>query len=165
MIALFGAGQVADQQRSRNNPLGIVGVLAMMVLAPLAASLVQLAISRSREYGADRGGAEICGNPLWLADALEKLHRGSEAIDNPAAESNPATAHMFIVNPLHAHARDKLFSTHPSMANRVSRLRAMAPDSGNNGGVSDTWVGGPWADQGPDRARLGTRRRSGPWES
>jgi heat shock protein HtpX len=111
---------------NRDNPLGFVGVLATMILAPLAALLVQTAISRSREYEADRGGAEICGQPLWLASALAKLQRGAAAIDNNAAEHNPATAHMFIVNPLHAHSVDSLFSTHPPMAERIARLEAMA---------------------------------------
>lgn len=161
-FALFFGG-------SRNNPLGIVGVLAMMILAPLAASRVQLAISRSREYEADRGGAEICGNPNWLADALEKLHRGTERIDNLAAEGNPATAHLFIVNPLHVHARDRLFSTHPSLANRVARLRAMASQGGDVGknyiANSDSWADGPWSSAGPDRARRRAKWRRGPWES
>jgi heat shock protein HtpX len=157
-FALFFGG-------NRNNPLGIVGVLAMMILAPLAASLVQLAISRSREYEADRGGAEICGDPHWLADALEKLHRGSERIDNPAAEGNPATAHMFIVNPLHAHARDRLFSTHPSMANRVARLRAMAADGGNIAAISEGSAPGPWSGGTPASGRSASRRHRGPWES
>jgi len=111
---------------NRNNPLGLVGTILMMILAPLAAMLVQMAISRTREYEADRIGAEICGHPLWLADALAKLERGAQTIDNPAAENNPATAHMFIVNPLHAHAVDSLFSTHPNTANRIARLREMA---------------------------------------
>lgn len=117
---------------SRNNPLGIVGVILMMILAPLAAALVQMAISRTREYEADRIGAEICGHPLWLASALEKLERGAKQVDNREAEANPATAHIFIVNPLHAHSVDGLFSTHPRTANRVARLREMAG------------VGGPW---------------------
>ncbi len=117
---------------SRNNPLGIVGVILMMILAPLAAALVQMAISRTREYEADRIGAEICGHPLWLASALEKLESGAKQIDNHEAEANPATAHIFIVNPLHAHSVDGLFSTHPRTANRVARLREMAG------------VGGPW---------------------
>ena len=115
---------------SRNNPLGLVGTLALMILAPLAAALVQMAISRTREYQADRVGAEICGRPLWLASALERLEVASHQRDNHAAEANPATAHMFIVNPLHAHAVDGLFSTHPATANRVARLREMA-SSGN----------------------------------
>ena len=110
---------------NRNNPLGIVGVLAVAILAPLAASLVQMAISRSREYEADKRGAEICGNPMALASALRKLEMGARRIDNHAAEANPATAHMFIVNPLHAHSSDKLFSTHPSTANRIAKLEAM----------------------------------------
>ncbi|MEX2616356.1 MAG: zinc metalloprotease HtpX [Alphaproteobacteria bacterium] len=115
---------------NRNNPLGIVGVLLVAILAPIGASIVQMAISRSREYEADRIGAEICGRPLWLAAALEKLQLGAERIDNEAAERNPATAHLFIVNPLHAHAADSLFSTHPSTANRVRQLREMVRVTG-----------------------------------
>ena len=118
-FALFFGG-------SRNNPLGLIGTLALMILAPLGAALVQMAISRGREYEADRAGAEICGNPLWLASALGKISGLAARIDNEAAERNPATAHMFIVNPLHAHARDKLFSTHPAPENRIAALRAMA---------------------------------------
>jgi heat shock protein HtpX len=117
---------------SRNNPFGIVGVLLIMIVAPLAAGLVQMAISRTREYAADRGGAEICGHPLWLASALDKIATHSRHIDNADAERNPATAHMFIVNPLHAHRRDQLFSTHPSVENRIRALREMAG------------VAGPW---------------------
>ena len=116
---LFGRG-------ARNNPFGIVGVLVAMIVAPLAAALVQMAVSRSREYAADRGGAEICGNPLWLADALDKIAAPARRTDNRAAEANPATAHLFIVNPLHAHRRDSLFATHPATENRVRALRRMA---------------------------------------
>jgi heat shock protein HtpX len=118
-FALFFGG-------SRNNPLGIVGVILMMILAPLAAALVQMAISRTREYSADAGGAEICGRPQWLASALKKIEQGASRIDNEPAEANPATAHMFIINPLHAHKRDSLFSTHPATANRVAKLMEMA---------------------------------------
>ena len=109
----------------RNNNMGFIGLIAMMILAPLAASLIQMAISRSREYVADRVGAEICGNPLWLASALKSIQSFATKIDNHKAERNPSTAHMFIINPLHAHAHDKLFSTHPSTANRVAALEAM----------------------------------------
>ncbi|MEZ5667799.1 MAG: zinc metalloprotease HtpX [Alphaproteobacteria bacterium] len=116
----FGGGN------SRDNPLGGLGVLLVAILAPFAAMMVQFAISRSREYEADRIGAEICGNPLWLANALAKLHRGAQTIDNIAAERNPATAHMFIVNPLHMRSMDSLFSTHPSTENRIRRLQEMA---------------------------------------
>lgn len=110
---------------NRDSPLGFVGVLLVAVLAPLGAMIVQMAISRAREYEADRLGAEICGHPLWLASALGKLEQGATVLDNSAAERNPATAHMFIVNPLHVHAADKLFSTHPNTANRIQRLRQM----------------------------------------
>lgn len=118
---------------NRNNPLGIIGTILVMVLAPMAAMLVQMAISRTREYGADAGGAEICGNPMWLARALEKLERGAQAIDNDRAEDNPATAHIFIINPLHARSMDNLFSTHPKTVNRIQKLREIA-------GI----VGRPW---------------------
>ena len=113
----------------RDNPLGIVGVLVAIIVAPLAAMLVQFAISRTREYQADRIGAAICGHPLWLAEALRKIARGATAIDNPEAEDNPATAHMFIVNPLHARAVDGLFSTHPPVGERIQRLREMAAEA------------------------------------
>ena len=117
---------------SRNNPLGIVGVILMMFLAPLAAALVQMAISRTREYAADRAGAEICGHPLWLASALEKIDRAARGIDNDTAENNPATAHMFIINPLHAHKVDGLFTTHPRTENRIQRLHALAAEMGQS---------------------------------
>ncbi len=151
---------------NRNNPLGIVGVLAMMILAPLAAMLVQMAISRTREYEADRGGAEICGNPDWLADALEKLEAGSKRIDNDAAERNPATAHMFIVNPLHANKRDSLFSTHPATANRVARLREMSGNSTGSMDFTRDVPKGPWTGGGGERRRgsvPGSGSRRGPW--
>ena len=99
-----------------------------MILAPLAAALVQMAISRTREYAADRAGAEISGNPLALASALERIAMGAARIDNDVAERNPATAHMFIINPLHAHKRDALFATHPATENRIAALRQMAQD-------------------------------------
>lgn len=115
---------------NRNNPLGIVGAILVMILAPLAAALVQMAISRTREYAADREGAEICGQPLWLASALEKIERSARGIDNRTAEGNPATAHMFIINPLHSQQIDNLFTTHPRTENRVARLRQMAAEMG-----------------------------------
>lgn len=112
--------------RGRDNPLGFVGTLAMMILAPMAAMLVQMAISRTREYSADRAGAEICGNPLWLASALEKIAMGAHSHENEAAEENPATAHMFIINPLAGMRMDNLFSTHPDTALRIEALEEMA---------------------------------------
>lgn len=115
----------------RNNPLGAVGALLAMIVAPIAAMFVQFAISRSREYEADRVGAAICGEPLWLASALAKIHNSALRIDNPAAEANPASAHLFIINPLHSRAVDGLFSTHPSTENRVRRLQELAAAMGN----------------------------------
>ncbi|HHX89289.1 MAG TPA: zinc metalloprotease HtpX, partial [Paracoccus sp.] len=114
---LFGRG------RNQQNPLALI---AMMILAPLAAALVQMAISRSREYEADRIGAQICGNPMWLASALQRIQGFAARIDNDTAERNPATAHMFIINPLHAFKHDKLFSTHPSTENRIAALQKLA---------------------------------------
>ena len=109
----------------RNNNMGFIALIAMMILAPFAALLIEMAIRRSREYVADRVGAEICGNPLWLASALKSIQVFASKINNHGAEINPSTAHMLIINPLHAHAHDKLFSTHPSTANRVASLEAM----------------------------------------
>ena len=131
--------------------LGLVGTILLMVLAPLSAALVQMAISRTREYAADKAGAEICGHPLWLASALEKIAGQAARIDNDAAERNPATAHMFIVNPLHAHKRDSLFATHPATENRVAALRSMAgrprqpAATGHGPGPRNGGRGGPWS--------------------
>jgi heat shock protein HtpX len=118
---------------NRDNQSGIVANLLAVILAPLAAMLVQFAISRTREYQADRAGAEICGHPLWLASALQKLEQGARRIDNVPAERNPATAHLFIVNPLHGRSFDSLFSTHPSTENRVRALRELAARTGTSG--------------------------------
>ena len=111
--------------RDREHPLGMVGVLLVTMLAPVAAMLVQTGISRSREFEADRAGAEITGRPMWLASALGQIERAAQRIENYPADANPATAHMFIVNPLHG-GISGLFSTHPSTEERIARLRAMA---------------------------------------
>ncbi|MEQ9146067.1 MAG: zinc metalloprotease HtpX [Parvibaculaceae bacterium] len=123
-FALFFGG-------NRNHGGGLIGTIALVILAPLAAALVQMAISRTREYSADALGAEICGRPAWLASALQRIEQGALQIDNQAAEQNPGTAHLFIINPLHAHKRDSLFSTHPATANRVARLRELAAQAGS----------------------------------
>ena len=112
------------------NTGGVIGAIALAILAPMAAALVQMAISRTREYSADAGGAEICGNPVWLASALERIDEAARRAPNEAAEANPATAHMFIINPLNGQGRDNLFSTHPATANRVAALRRMAEAAG-----------------------------------
>lgn len=113
---------------NRDNPLGFIGVLATMILAPMAASLVQMAISRAREYEADRDGAEICGNPLWLAGALEKIEHYARGTMNEDAEAAPATAHLFIINPLNGQSMDNLFSTHPNTGNRIAALQALSQE-------------------------------------
>ena len=120
----FGGGN------DRRNPLGPFGAILIMIVAPLAAMLVQMAISRTREYEADREGALISGRPLWLASALQRISSGVQRIDNVDAERNPATAHLFIINPLHGGNFSTLFVTHPSTEQRVARLRAMANEMG-----------------------------------
>ncbi len=119
---IFGFGRADD----RDEGGGLIGALAMMFLAPLAAALIQFAVSRSREFGADEGGAELTGNPLALASALRKLETANRQIPMEAADEHPATAHMFIVNPLNAQNLARLFSTHPPTAERIRRLEAMA---------------------------------------
>ena len=110
-------------RRDRNEGAGsMIGGIAMIILAPIAAALIQMAISRSREYQADATGARICGNPMSLASALRKLHAGSQRIP---MEANPATAHMFIVNPLRGGGLVNLFSTHPPLEERIARLEQM----------------------------------------
>jgi heat shock protein HtpX len=156
--------------RDERNPLGFIGVLVAMIVAPLAAMLVQMAISRTREYAADRRGAEICGNPLWLASALERIAGDASHIPNDEAERNPATAHMFIINPLTGQGMDNLFSTHPHTGNRIAALQQMAAQMGP---VSTAWAGPangghmtrsmtrPVPDTGLGRG--GSEPRRGPW--
>ncbi|MER8982823.1 zinc metalloprotease HtpX [Mesorhizobium sp. M0491] len=140
-----------------NNPFGFVGVLVAMIVAPFAAMVVQMAVSRTREYEADRRGAEICGHPLWLASALDKIARGAERIRNPDAERNPATAHLFIINPLHGERMDSLFSTHPATENRIAALQAMARDMAG----SETRAA---PRQAPTSRQADEPRPSGPWD-
>lgn len=108
--------------------IGVIGTIVAMFVAPFAAGLIQMAISRTREYAADKRGAEICGNPIWLASALEKIAMGTSRIPNEVAERNPSTAHMFIINPLGQYKRDNLFSTHPDTQNRINALEALASE-------------------------------------
>jgi heat shock protein HtpX len=142
--------------RDNNNPLGFVGVLVAAIVAPLAAMLVQMAVSRTREYAADRRGAEISGRPSALASALAKISRSAHRVENVDAERNPATAHLFIINPLSGARMDNLFSTHPNTENRIAALRAMdAGMSGRaaGGSVPRTGSAGPWT----------TQQQRGPW--
>ena len=171
-FALFFGG-------NRQNGIGIIGTLIAMLVAPFAAMLVQMAISRTREYAADRLGAEICGNPIWLATALERIAASAGRIPNRLAEESPGTAHMFIINPLGQHARDNLFSTHPNTENRIAALEQLAeewryetpagdfeapdhPDAGyddmpKSGEIDDAGTQNPW---GRDSGRSDRR---GPW--
>jgi heat shock protein HtpX len=118
--AIFGGSRNDDDEKG-----GIIGLIATAIIAPIAAAIIQMAISRSREYLADAGGAGITKNPYGLAGALEKLSLASQAIP---MDAKPATAHMFIVNPLSGKALMNLFSTHPPLAERISRLRSMKPN-------------------------------------
>ena len=124
---IFGGNRDRDEEGGG----GIFGLIVMMIVAPIAAMLIQMAVSRSREYGADEGGAKVTGDPLALASALRKLHMGAQNIplhvNNATAN---ATAHMFIVNPLSGRALASLFSTHPPMEERIARLEAMAGNRG-----------------------------------
>ncbi|AZO35839.1 zinc metalloprotease HtpX [Mesorhizobium sp. M2A.F.Ca.ET.037.01.1.1] len=175
--------------RDNNNPFGFVGVLVAMLVAPFAAMIVQMAVSRTREYEADRRGAEICGNPLWLASALAKIAHGAEQIPNEDAERNPAMAHLFIINPLHGERMDNLFSTHPSTENRIAALQEMASEMGRASPANrreasarpiqpEEASAGPWGKRtepappaGPPppkpnpwgRNPTGPRRSKGPW--
>jgi heat shock protein HtpX len=146
----------------RPNPIVMIGVA---ILAPLAAMIVQMAVSRTREYDADRIGAEICGNPLWLSSALAKIAQGAAAIPNDTAERHPATAHMFIINPLSGQGMDNLFSTHPATENRIAALEDLAQRMGigwgqaapaQDWGHQPTQGGGAWGGEPPQGG-------SGPW--
>ena len=119
---MFGGGR-SDGRRQGNAAAQLVALLVIAILAPLAAMLIQLAISRTREYGADETGARLTGNPHGLAGALQKLDAVVHAY--PLPNANPATAHLFIVNPLKGDAIARLFSTHPPIEERVRRLRGM----------------------------------------
>jgi heat shock protein HtpX len=141
--------------RDRNSPLGPLGTIAMIIIAPLAAMLVQMAISRTREYSADRGGAEISGKPMALASALNRISSAAHRIENDTAEANPATAHMFIINPLSGARMDNLFSTHPSTENRIAALKQIAAEHGEAPSASPDRSQSPWS--APEQ------RSKGPW--
>ena len=128
MLAQFG--MFFGGHRDNNNGPGLIGSIAMMILAPFGAMLVQMAISRTREYAADDLGARIVGQPMWLASALVKIADAAHQVPNAEAERNPATAHMFIINPLSGHGIDNLFTTHPSTENRIAALQRLAAELG-----------------------------------
>jgi heat shock protein HtpX len=146
----------------RERPGGVIGMIAIMILAPIAAALVQMAISRHREYEADEGGAEISGDPAGLASALQKIDAYARAGRvNFQAERNPATAHMFIINPLLGRGADNLFSTHPATENRVAALARRFGGGASSAPTSGMVTSprprqrGPWGERGG--------RTPGPW--
>ncbi|MBB3900446.1 zinc metalloprotease HtpX [Roseococcus suduntuyensis] len=153
-LAQFGF--MMGGNRDGRSPFGLIGMILLMILGPIAAMVVQMAISRSREYEADAEGARICGDPAWLANGLAQLERYKQGRVNQAAEANPATAHMFIINPLSGFRIDGLFSTHPPTEERIARLMAMRGSGGGAGVAPGGWAkpasvgGSPWG-QAPKR--------------
>jgi heat shock protein HtpX len=155
MLANFGMF-FGGNRNNNNGGLGIIGTLLTIFLAPLAAALIQMAISRSREYAADRGGAMISGHPLWLASALRKIESAAHQIPYGAAERNPATAPLFIINPLSGEGMDNLFSTHPNTDNRIAALQEIAAEMKQTGTEPASDIAdGPWSQP--------QRQEKGPW--
>jgi heat shock protein HtpX len=158
MLAQFG--MFFGGHRNNNNGPGVIASILMMIVAPLAAMLVQMAISRTREYAADDLGARIAGEPMWLASALVKIENAAHQAPNMDAEHNPATAHMFIINPLSGRGVDSLFATHPSTENRIAVLQQLAAELGTRGATpwlrneADDFARRPWNRHPPAR---------GPW--
>jgi len=148
MLAQFGLF-FGGHRDNNNGGVGIIGTIAMVLLAPIAAMLVQMAISRTREYAADEMGAHISGRPDALASALVKISHAAEQIENPTAEQAPATAHLFIVNPLSGRGMDNLFATHPSTENRIAALEEVARQMGRPGISARSHYGEPAVSHGP----------------
>jgi heat shock protein HtpX len=156
-------GALLGGNRENSSPLGWIGVIVTIIVAPMAAMLVQMAVSRSREYQADRLGGLICGNPLWLASALRKIEHFARGIPNEQAEAAPGTAHLFIINPLNGHGMDNLFSTHPNTENRIAELERLASELGATAPRGPAGAtGGPWGGAQPTTGAWGSRPR-GPW--
>ena len=162
MLAQFGL--FFGRSRDNNSGLGVIGTLAMVILAPLAAMIVQMAISRTREYAADELGARTTGQPDALASALAKISAAAQTIENPTAERTPATAHLFIVNPLTGQRMDNLFSTHPSTENRIAALERLAAEIGSSGyAPRPTSPAYPRRPAGPWGNPPGRSENRGPW--
>lgn len=171
---LFGGGR---RDENGGGGIGWIGSLLAILVAPFAAMLVQMAISRSREYQADRMGATIVGNPIWLASALQKIQGYAHRIPNETAEEVPATAHMFIINPLTGRGVDNWFSTHPNTENRIAALEELAREMGQASDVASFDRGSgrdsdgsadapsPWtgSGQGGSVPPVGGGPRQGPW--
>jgi heat shock protein HtpX len=154
----FGGG-------SRDRPMGPMATILMAILAPMAAMVIQMTISRTREYAADRLGAEICRNPMWLASALVKISNKHNVM--MSAERFPSTAHLFITNPLTGRGTDSLFSTHPDIRNRVAELKEMAKEMGHSATplprIEPMQRRLPWGVGRRRTLRTGAPRRKSPW--
>jgi heat shock protein HtpX len=169
MLAQFGLFFGGGNRR--DNPLGGIGALLMVFLAPLAAALVQMAVSRTREYEADRDGATISGEPLGLASALTKISRIAQQTVNVQAERNPAMAHLYIFNPLSGARMDNLFATHPAVENRIAALQKLAVEMGRDArgyhpAPRPDFTEGPQGNSGwrvPQFTEGDDRRSRGPW--
>jgi heat shock protein HtpX len=155
-IGMFTGGR-------REGGLGPIGAIALAILAPMAAMIVQMAVSRSREYVADHDGAMIAGDPMGLAHALAKISRGAAAIHDPAVESRPGMAHMFIVNPLSGAGMDNLFSTHPNVENRIAALQDLAGKMAPPRDAAGSWRPMPARDTSSSRDLDQSASRRGPW--
>ncbi|MEE8310234.1 MAG: M48 family metalloprotease, partial [Hyphomicrobium sp.] len=156
-------GMLFGGRRDDRGGFGFLGTIVAIIVAPLAAMLVQMAISRSREYSADRFGAKICGQPLWLASGLAKIQNFARRIPNETAEKVPATASLFIINPLSGRGFDNWFSTHPNTENRIAALQQLAREMGRTSGPREEASRhdrGPWQSRG---ASAELQRSRGPW--
>jgi heat shock protein HtpX len=150
--SLANFGMLFGGRRDGEQGAGVLGTLLAVIVAPLAAMIIQMALSRTREYSADHDGAEICQRPLWLASALRKIDDAARQIPNEQAEAHPASAPLYIINPLHGGGMDNLFSTHPNTENRIAALVEQARQMGQM--------------QEPGAARMNVRpdqAAPGPW--
>ena len=156
-------GLFAGGSRDNQNSHGHLGALFAILVAPFLAMLVQMAISRSREYQADRMGAMICRNPRWLSSALAKIHSAVQRIPNWQAEESPATAHLFIINPLTGHGMDNLFSTHPNVENRIHALEELAMEMGETSGEGFSRMGDNSSREARYNGPWSSKKERGPW--
>lgn len=148
---------------NRNNPLGLIGVIAAMIVAPMAAMMVQMAISRTREFAADKMAAELCGHPDWLASALARIGGLAGRGRIESAERNPATAHLFIANPLSGSRFAGLFATHPPMEQRIAKLNELGMSWGDAPFEIDGSLGSSRLSGETPGPRNAGPKDSGPW--
>jgi heat shock protein HtpX len=155
-------GMLFGGRRDGESSGGVISTLLAVFIAPIAAAIIQMALSRSREYAADHDGAEIVQRPLWLASALQKIDRAAHEIQNDQAEAHPASAPLYIVNPLSGRGMDNLFSTHPNTENRVAALVEQAQAMGQTEEPKGAFLNIPAGNAGPFAAPWQGGRRGGP---